>query len=68
MLLQDWLEKNHMTPADLAKASNGRITRSAISLITHGRRFPRPGTIKLFLELTKGAVTANDFMDARANA
>lgn len=60
MLLKDYLKENRMTQNKFAKSCN--LTRSSISKILSGERFPSPYAMNNIEIATYGQVRANDFM------
>jgi transcriptional regulator with XRE-family HTH domain len=65
MTLKDWLAKNKMTDAEFARVS-GIGQRALVHKYRHGRQFPAPENLRRIRTATKGAVTANDFLDQNA--
>jgi transcriptional regulator with XRE-family HTH domain len=62
MKLNDWLKAEKMTAAAFARTS-GIGYRQLVHKYRHGERFPTPENLRRIREATKGAVTADDFVD-----
>lgn len=67
MKLDDWLKAQKLTSAEFARSS-GIGNKQAVHKYRHGERFPTPENLRRIHDATKGAVTANDFMDQHAPA
>jgi hypothetical protein len=67
MTLKDWLAKYEMSDAEFARKS-GIGQRALVHKYRHGRLFPGPVNLLRIRKATKGAVTANDFVDQCAAA
>lgn len=67
MTLNDWLAAHGMSNAEFARFS-GIGQRSLIMKYRRGRQTPAPENLVRIREATKGAVTANDFLDQRLGA
>ena len=62
MHLSDWLFINSMTPAQLRRML-GVLTRSTITRLLTGQRLPGPRLLRRIETLTRGQVTALDFVN-----
>ena len=62
MKLAVYLHQNRIPPADFARECG--VTQKAVEHWMSGNRHPRPAQMQKINELTKGSVTANDFMSA----
>jgi transcriptional regulator with XRE-family HTH domain len=60
--LNDWLAEHKMSDAEFARVS-GIGLRALVGKYRHGRQFPAPENLLRIREATKGAVTADDFVD-----
>ena len=60
MRLDTYLQKYDLTQEQFALLVGG--TQSAVSQWISGQRCPRPKYLKIIVDVTKGRVTANDFM------
>lgn len=60
MLLKDYLKFKNESLAKFGRRAN--LSRSSISLILKGDRFPSPYSMNLIEIATEGQVRANDFM------
>jgi transcriptional regulator with XRE-family HTH domain len=65
MTLKDWLAAHRMSDAEFARVS-GIGQRALVQKYRHGRQFPGPENLRRIREATKGAVTADDFVDQHA--
>lgn len=63
MRLQDYLDQQHVSPADFA-ASIG-VSRQAVDRYRMGQRIPEPHVMVRIAEQTENAVQPNDFYDLR---
>ena len=61
MQLSQFLTENEITAAEFAE--NIGLTSEAVRLYLRGDRFPRRWALERIGKATKGAVTANDFME-----
>jgi transcriptional regulator with XRE-family HTH domain len=62
MKLDDYLREHGLTSAEFAKLS-GIMGKQSVHHYRHGLRFPTPANLRRIHDATKGAVTANDFLD-----
>mgnify|MGYP005988808645 FL=1 len=60
MLLKDYLKFRNESLSKFGRRAN--LSRSSISLILKGDRFPSPYSMNLIEIATEGQVRANDFM------
>mgnify|MGYP003142371665 FL=1 len=60
MLLKDYLKFRNESLSKFGRRAN--LSRSSISLIVKGDRFPSPYSMNLIEIATEGQVRANDFM------
>jgi len=60
MTLREWREKKGLTVTELARILEA--DKSAVSRWENGERFPSRRFLKKIAEVTKGEVTANDFL------
>jgi transcriptional regulator with XRE-family HTH domain len=67
MTLEDWLSKHEMSDAEFARVS-GIGQRALVHKYRHGRQFPSFENLQRIKKATRGAVTANDFVEQRAKA
>lgn len=63
MKLADWLHVRGLTPEQL-RSMLGVAKRSTVNRYLSHQRVPQPKTLMKIIELTEGAVTLADFMDA----
>ena len=61
MKLKDYMDLKKIAIEDAAAAIG--VATSSFYRYVDGRRFPRPDRLKRITEWSKGAVTANDFLD-----
>jgi DNA-binding transcriptional regulator YdaS (Cro superfamily) len=66
MQLRDYLALEHETAESFAARLD--VTKFAVRKWVRGERTPRPGTIQRIKRATKGAVTAEDWMNAHEEA
>lgn len=66
MKLRDWLDLVDKRPRWLAEQIG--VTETAARRYVNGDRTPRGEKMRAIMALTKGAVTANDFLDAADEA
>lgn len=64
--LRRWRKTAGLTAEQLGRAVG--VTKWAVSGYERGRRYPRPITLERIAALTRGEVTANDFLRAREAA
>lgn len=62
MKLRDWLDQENLTVAEFARRS-GIGLRQVMHRYVHGTQFPTPENLRRIRDATKGAVTADDFVD-----
>lgn len=67
MQLTAYLEQQGIDEATFAARSGGAFSAEAVRKWRYGARLPRPEHIALISEMTAGAVTANDHMQAIAD-
>tara|TARA_Y100000114_G_C11717586_1_gene306791 strand:- start:9 stop:230 length:222 start_codon:yes stop_codon:yes gene_type:complete len=60
MLLKDYLKFKNESLSKFGRRAN--LSRSSVSLIVKGDRFPSPYSMNLIELATEGQVRANDFM------
>lgn len=65
MTLQQWLEKEGLTPTDLAKRMNR--PQPTVARYVSGKRIPEPPIMKEIFEVTGGEVSPNDFYGCMPN-
>lgn len=64
--LDQWLTDNNRSREWLAEKIG--TTEASLSRIVNGKQWPSRETFRLLAKITKGAVTANDFLPERAEA
>ena len=62
MKLREYLRLQNQKPEDFAKEV--KVSKSAVAMWMRGERLPRREKLEKIAEITKGAVTANDFLRA----
>jgi transcriptional regulator with XRE-family HTH domain len=67
MKLDSYLRERGLTSVQFAEMS-GIASKQAVHKYRHGLRFPTPENLRRIREATKGAVTADDFVDQHAGA
>jgi DNA-binding transcriptional regulator YdaS (Cro superfamily) len=67
MKLAAYLKAADLDDAAFAALSKGAFSAEAVRKWRFGVRTPRPKQLSLIAKLTKGQVTANDFMDMAAS-
>ena len=65
MKLSEWMEREKVSVEDLAR----RLGRTPMQVWRYraGKSMPRPAVMRRIIEITGGAVTANDFFHGSAN-
>lgn len=63
MTLKDYLAASRLSATDFAQKVG--ITRHYAARLARGERIPRTDLMRRIVDATEGAVTANDFFEAR---
>lgn len=66
MTLADYLRSNGLTDDQFAKICGDGLSSEAVRKWRFGARTPRPAHMRRIREVTKGKVTADDFLDRPA--
>jgi transcriptional regulator with XRE-family HTH domain len=61
MTLQNWLHKQKLTVAQFAQSIG--VQKVTVYRWLYGHRIPSPAMMRLVMEATDGAVTANDLLE-----